>query len=410
MCVFPVPGGPWTDEPVRAGDSSNDLDLVAVERLRKEHVAETDFRLGRPFACRRSADDRAQRQPPVGADRLRWLGDEALRHAADGGLLVFGAAPKTIDVLQHHVLRAGPREEDPAVGDRQVIWVRLGRRLERRNVLGVRIQARGRRGQDGFKRLARERGNAFVLRRELYLAPDQIGKAREPRAAEFFVGFQVEERIGGGGPNTDEAAARVVELDLDPPFEQGPVEQLAALLPVGRTHAPHEFDRAFCGADLEELKNLVQLLIELDRSSSRNLFGRPLRPRPRDPIVDRLRDVGSVLQPKLQIETHGRVLRLAALARSYEDVVGPHFGLRQGLVAPSRVDRHQAIWPRFGKLFRVGGQDNPLGQVFWRTRGLLAREPFDLQPDLTVVVANVVADSREVFRVGFRDGERRAVG
>lgn len=105
----------------------------------------------------------------------------------------------------------------------------------------------------------------------------------------------------------------------------------------------------------------------------------------------------------------GRVLRLAALARSYEDVVGPHFGLRQGLVTPSRVDRHQAIRPRLGNLFRVGGQDDPLGQVFCRTRGLLAREPFDLQPDLTVVVATVVPNPRQIFRVGLRDGERRAV-
>ena len=373
---------PLDDETVRLRDPSHDLDLVAVELLRKEHVAEADLRLARRFARLRSADDRAQRQPPVVADCLRRLGDDALRHAADGGLLVLGAAPKAVDVLQHHVLRAGPREENPTVGDSQVFWVRLGRRLERRSVLGVGIKACGRGRQDGLERLARERGNALVLRRDLYLASDEIGKARESRAAEFFVRFQVEEGIGGGRSNADEAAARVVEFDLDPPFDQRPVEQLAALLPVGRANAPHEFDRTLRGSDLEKLENLVQLLIELDRSSSRNLFGRPLRPRARDPLVDRLRSVGSVLQPKFQIETRRRVLRLAALARSLEDVVGPHFRLRQGLVPPSRVDRHQAMWPRFGNLFRVGGQDNPLGQVFWRARGLLARESFDLQPDL----------------------------
>ena len=132
---------PLDDEPVRLRDPSHDLYLVAVELLRKEHVAEADLRLARRFARLRSADDRAQRQPPVGADCLRRLGDDALRHAADGGLLIFGAAPKAVDVLQHNVLRAGPREEDPTVGDRQVLWVRLGRGLERRSVLGVGIKA-----------------------------------------------------------------------------------------------------------------------------------------------------------------------------------------------------------------------------------------------------------------------------
>ena len=52
VCVFPVPGGPWTTSPPALGDSANDLDLVAVERLRKEHVAEPDLRLGPSFGAR----------------------------------------------------------------------------------------------------------------------------------------------------------------------------------------------------------------------------------------------------------------------------------------------------------------------------------------------------------------------
>ena len=120
-------------------------------------------------------------------------------------------------------------------------------------------------------KVSRAKGRyALAVRREFYLPPNEIGKAGEPRATEFFVRLQVEEGSGGGRPNADEAAVRVVELDLDPPFKQGPVEQLTVFLPVGRADAPHEFDRAFRGADLEELKNFVQLLIELDRSSSRN--------------------------------------------------------------------------------------------------------------------------------------------
>ena len=182
------------------------------------------------------------------------------------------------------------------------------------------------------------------------------------------------------------------------------------LLPVGRANAPHEFDRTLRGSDLEKLENLVQLLIELDRSSSRNLFGGPMRPRPRNPLVDRLRGFGSVLQPKFKIETRRCVLRLAALARGLEDVVGPHFSLRQGLVPPGRVDRHEAVRPRLGNLLRVGGQDSPFGQVFRRTRGLLARKSFDLQPDLAAfIVADVVPDPRQVFSVGLRNGEGRAV-
>ena len=215
---------PLDDKTVRLRDPSHDLYLVAVELLRKEHVAEADLRLARRLARFRSADDRAQRQPPVVADCLRRLGDDALRHAADGGPFILGAAPKAVDVLQHNVLRARPREEDPTIGDSQVFWVRLGRGLERRSVLGVGIKASGRGRQDGLERLARERGNALVLRRDLYLAPDEVGKTRKPRATEFFVRFQVEEGIGGGRPNADEAAACVVEFDLNAPFDQRPVE------------------------------------------------------------------------------------------------------------------------------------------------------------------------------------------
>ena len=226
VCVFPVPGGPWTTRP------------SAFEIRRTISTWSLLNCFGKNTSPKPTSGSAAP-SPPFDPPMTVLSGSHPSAPTVCDGSVTRRSATPLMEVFSSWALRrrrsmscsttccerGRAKRTQPSVMVR-CSGSRLGRGLERRNVLGVGIKARGRGRQDGLESLARERGNALVLPRDLYLAPDEIGKTREPRAAEFFVRFQVEQRVGGGRPNADETAARVVELDLDPPFDQRPVESL----------------------------------------------------------------------------------------------------------------------------------------------------------------------------------------
>ena len=139
---------------------------------------------------------------------------------------------------------------------------------------------------------------------------------------------------------------RIIQIKIDAALKKWAINHATVLFPFDNADAPNHFNRTFRTADFDELQDFVELLIQGDGATARQLLRRPHSPWSGDPRLDCRNDGGPVFNPEHQIEKGRRVQRLVTAARSLHDVVCADLPSSESNVPLDRSDGENALCPR----------------------------------------------------------------